>query len=400
MMHPWYQFALMATFFVVTGAIVCLAVMTVRVRAHRKELSELLDEADDDKSESTMLRATPVPSGLAPRRLKVLSHNVWGHYFVGGPSVTARLDALAAHIQREGYDVVLVQELFIIYTTHTGPEMAMFLRFARQMRDIGLVYMTDPRVGAPRFLQNHGLGFFSRYPITHSTIRAFPSSAEPVNAKGVACVTVEVPVPDHAREADVTLFHFANFHPDSRNADSRGRQIEYVAEVMRQHLGRQSVAVGGVHARNIIIAGDANVCSKNQPEQYAFMTEKMARAGARTDLFPGHYTTRGGDRVVDPPTFISPPLWLDHMFVSDDLAPPKFTAVEMGAGSGSSSSGDAASAAAAGGAGASSSASGGSVVQLQTRPTKFVSREVRRFKTADGVEVSDHLGLEAVFSLE
>lgn len=273
----------------------------------------------------------------------MLSHNVWGHYFVGGPSITKRLDALCDHIEAEGYDVVLVQELFLLHVG-VGNEMGMFIRFARRMRDIGLCYMTDPREAGPKFLQNHGLGFFSRYPISHAIIKAFPHSAEPVNAKGVACVTIEVPTPNGEGEQ----FFFANFHPDSRNVKSRARQIEFVSRAMTEHLRAHNISLSSPQARNIIIAGDANVCSKSNPDQYAHMCDKMAKAGAPVDLFPGQWNGRD-----DLPTFIKPPLWLDHMFVSKDLLKPR-----------------------------------------------LVSREIKRLKTSDGEWVSDHLGLEAVFALD
>jgi len=300
--------------------------------------------------------AAAAAAGAAPTTLKVLSHNVWGHYVVGGMDVSGRLKALAESVARERYDVVLLQELFLM-SLGPLPLMGYYVQFAADMEAAGLVYMTDPRTAARRWMQNHGLvrcvgvcvarqlqapsffvyphsltppsqAVFSRYPIVEATLRSFPRSAEPLNAKGVAVVTVEV-----AGE----VFHLGDFHPDSRNRASRAAQVAFVGTTVRDHLAK--VRSAGPPT-NLLVAGDTNVCAKHAAE-YAHMSEVMAGVGAPIDLFPGD----------DDSTMPDEDLWLDHMYVTPTLR------------------------------------------------DRLLSKRLVRFKTPSGAPVSDHLGLEAVFSL-
>lgn len=295
----------------------------------------------------------PKPHAVAqapPATLRVLSHNVWGHYFVGGKQMRARLRAFAARVRSEGFDVVCLQELFTL-SLPFATEMALFLEVAREMHAAGLVHMVDPRLAQPWMAQNHGLAIFSRYPLEAVSAFAFSATAEPLNAKGVACATVVLPCG--------TRVHVANFHPDSRNARTKRLQYLEAAELHGQHIfkatgtppSNSSVEGGaaGAAAANVILLGDTNVCSRRDAEAYAEMAAAAAEAaGAPVDLFPGHSADAPATCVDHKDGSL---WWIDHMFVSRALA------------------------------------------------ARVVDARIVRWTMPDGTPVSDHFGLVAEFRL-
>lgn len=261
---------------------------------------------------SRHLAPRPMPAAQTPpATLRVLSHNVWGHYFVGGKQMRARLRAFAARVRAEGFDVVCVQELFSL-SLGVATEMALFLEVAREMHAAGLVHMVDPRLAQPWVAQNHGLAIFSRYPLEAVSAFAFTATAEPLNAKGVACATVVLP--------DGTRVHVANFHPDSRNPRTKRLQYLEAAELHGQHIFKATGTPpnGASAAGHVILLGDTNVCARRDAEAYAEMAATAAEAaGAPVDLFPGHAHDAPATCVDNKDGSL---WWIDHMFVSRALA--------------------------------------------------------------------------------
>lgn len=229
-----------------------------------------------------------------PARLRILSHNVWGHYFVGGLRLSQRLDALAKHIESSRVDVVCVQELFLL---QAGPfvHAEYFIRFAERMRALGLVYTVDPLVNMRPFLQNSGLAIFSRFPFERSSHVPFAQSAEPLSSKGIMTAVLRV--------GDST-WHILNTHLDSRNTETRRWQAQAVASAAAE------LVAGSVDAR-LVAMGDFNIDARNG-DLYGGLCRHLAAAGAEIDLF------RGPDTSVS--TCVGWASWIDHAFVSRTAA--------------------------------------------------------------------------------
>ena len=228
-------------------------------------------------------------------RLRLLSHNVWGHYAVGGKELSARLDALARHVDAADVDVVCLQELFVL---QAGPvaHVEHFIRFAERMHALGLVHAVDPLSGMRPILQNSGLALFSRYPIERWTHSAFTATSEPVSSKGVMTASLRV---------GSNVWHVVNTHLDSRNEDSRQQQTREVAAIASGLALTEKI-----DERHLIVLGDFNIGPGTS--LYTGLAVAMAAAGAAEDLFPGP--------TANAPTCVYKTKWIDHVFVSSRAA--------------------------------------------------------------------------------
>jgi endonuclease/exonuclease/phosphatase family metal-dependent hydrolase len=272
--------------FAVIFTIFAMLLFFTTISSHRKRLLARLLQPPVD-------RPTDVHS---PTRLRLLSYNVWGHYVVGGGRLTSRLDALARQIELSRVDIVCLQELFIL---RAGPivHMEYFLRFAEQMRRIGLVYTVDPLTGMRPALQNSGLALFSRYPIIHWSHTAFSRSSEPVNSKGIMTAIISI---------GGATFHIVNAHLDSRDAVSQKAQASEVANAAAGLMKTPSLESG----RHLIAVGDFNIHS-SKFGLYKHLCDCMAAAGAPVDIFPGPSSNAA--------TYMHGPSWIDHAFASPDV---------------------------------------------------------------------------------
>jgi endonuclease/exonuclease/phosphatase family metal-dependent hydrolase len=203
--------------------------------------------------------------------------------------VSQRLDALAWQIGAAGIDVVCLQELFVL---QAGPlaHAEHFIRFAEQMRALGLIHTVDPLAGMRPLLQNSGLAIFSRFPIERSSHDAFPSSAEPVNAKGIMTATIRV---------GAASWHIVNTHLDSRNASTQWQQASAVAAAVADLCAGPDDP--------LLAMGDYNIHSSPPSALYRHLADSMGISGASQDLFPGphsNYPTCGSG-------------FIDHAFASE-----------------------------------------------------------------------------------
>jgi endonuclease/exonuclease/phosphatase family metal-dependent hydrolase len=291
--------------------------------------------------------------------VKVLSYNVWGHYFVGGKNLAGRLEVLAANIARERYDVVAVQELFHLQLGFVSVTKD-FDMLADRLRGLGLVHTTDISVSAqPVFGQNSGLAVFSRFPFLAVSEETFSFSTESVNRKGFLCVDIEVP------GCEVPL-RIINCHLDSRSERAKRIQIAQISTRLyaltssathptgvrlppssssssSSSRARQQQQNHVAAAVPLIITGDFNVCQQPCYEDAGELYQALSRAFGcfgLDDLF----------RHMDTITHREDHCALDHMFVSKD--------------------------------------------SLWVRASRVVD-----FTSADGEHVSDHNGIEACFSL-
>lgn len=239
------------------------------------------------------------------RPLRVLSHNVWAHYLVNAPARSRRLRGLVRHIVRGRYDVVCLQELFVL---KLGPLALVrhFDAFARAMADAGLPFHTDPMASMPRVIgQNSGVVIFSRHPLLEVGGATFNTSVEFLNTKGYVYAIAQLPAGvmqargtsspgeragamrrDDTRNVAVMCCHM---DAPTRPRYVRAAQITQVSEAAAALAARTDLNL--VCAP--IIAGDFNTCPRtfDDGSNYRFLLERMAPA---KDVFnyPGAATCR------------------------------------------------------------------------------------------------------------
>jgi endonuclease/exonuclease/phosphatase family metal-dependent hydrolase len=240
--------------------------------------------------------ARPVP---LPASLRLLSHNVWCHYpatllspkdgVQSGWDFLGRLRALADHVEGGGYDVVLLQELFIMKAWLVGTTRN-FEYFLDRMRKAGLVHCTDPTAslhGDRLWGQNSGVVIFSRHRVHSCRNVDFAFTSEGNNTKGFVAVTVE---------SSSGMLRFVCAHLDSRSLTSQQRQVQQLVEQV-DAWDRTDPCVATT------VCADFNICRHGFDDgaQYRFLAAQMSRTGL-SDLYapseePG--TSDGGRTTVD-----------------------------------------------------------------------------------------------------
>eukprot|EP00960_Hanusia_phi_P040669 754582-Hanusia_phi.AAC.19 len=203
-------------------------------------------------------------SWLSTNQLKFLSHNVWCHYLQQwyAPSARRRLDCLLNAIAQNGYDVVMIQELFLL---RIGPfAITRNLEyFVARMRMMGYTLGADPRASLPFWGQNSGLCTFSRVDLVGKTeSQSFLHTAERVCVKGFVRTDVKL---SNDRTLTIVNTHMDSKAKKPRLTTSQAFQIkEHVLDRLYRNDPTQTVAV--------VVAGDFNVCSrktKDLGEAYA-----------------------------------------------------------------------------------------------------------------------------------
>ena len=171
-------------------------------------------------------RARLAASSSTPRRadgVRVLTHNVWAHYFVAAPLRSVRMRLLVELLRQDtAIDVLSVQELFVL---SLGPFVFCpeLLLLARELEALGFVHQTDPLLSARSLFQSSGLATFSRLPIRHASFTPFETTAEFLNNKGYEQIAL----------GDLTIF---NTHFDSR-LHTQAAQRDQIAAATRAVAG-------------------------------------------------------------------------------------------------------------------------------------------------------------------
>lgn len=172
-------------------------------------------------------RAARAQSIGAPKKkeaLRVLTHNIWAHYFVAAPQRGARMRLLVELLRHDdAIDVLSVQELFVL---SVGPFVFCpeLLLVARELEALGFVHQSDPLLSARSLFQSSGLATFSKVPIRDATFTPFETTAEFLNNKGFERI---------ALGDSLTLF---NTHFDSR-LHTQAAQRDQIAAAVRQTPG-------------------------------------------------------------------------------------------------------------------------------------------------------------------
>ena len=139
---------------------------------------------------SGLLRSTagglPVAAAPGRRTLRILSLNLWGSHFLGGPRRAERLQLVVEHLEVADYDLCVFQELF---SFGFGPGIrldgeARWLE--QQLRDRGYGFSTVAATAAtaPWVGQDSGLAAFSRLPLGQIAVDRF-SNCRALSQKGV-----------------------------------------------------------------------------------------------------------------------------------------------------------------------------------------------------------------------
>eukprot|EP00750_Incisomonas_marina_P025563 INCI5564.1.p1 GENE.INCI5564.1~~INCI5564.1.p1 ORF type:complete len:361 (+),score=45.15 INCI5564.1:256-1338(+) len=265
------------------------------------------------------------PESDAPKGLRVVTQNLWAHYFATplgkcyapvAPSMAKlpfqnRLRMFAKQIaaEEQPVDIVLVQEVFVL---RIGPFVftANFRAFADEMKSAGFAYHTEPLASIPRwFGQNSGCAIFSRLPLKAEVSHRFIHSDEALNNKGLVAAVVEV-----ARRPVLLV----STHLDSRKPATRLRQVQQIGQFLkarRRALDRACGSHGvGTSApypcrETTIVAGDFNIDAAG------------GKKGGH-GLFEGLETAMGegaGLRSLwaDHPVLTCHGMALDHLFFRD-----------------------------------------------------------------------------------
>ena len=224
-----------------------------------------------------------------PLSPQVLTQNLWCHYPMTlikpyppaqhGACFLQRLRCFADHVRTVGYDIVMVQELFLFkigpFGTTTNFEFC-----AAEMQRAGLPFATDPSPSLHHerlFGQNSGVAIFSRWPIT-AEVSVDLATSERNNTKGFVMATV------NTLQGPV---RFLCTHLDSRSDTARRRQVMQISDYLTGLASREE----GAPAVPVVVAGDFNICPQtvsaggyDDGSQYRHLVACMGRPGL-SDLF-------------------------------------------------------------------------------------------------------------------
>jgi len=234
--------------------------------------------------------------------INILSYNLWGSYFMGGPHFKDRLEVFAG--QAGSYDVLLLQEMFVL---SIGPFVVpnSVDWFVWRMQQEGFVYTTNPITSCPSwFGQNNGLLILSKLPIKEiSNVSFGEKNRRKLSFKG--WLEVELMLNDESPPLKLVTTHL-----EHANEDLKVRQLHEVFESALKHDPKRT-----------IICGDFNT-GPNIPEirtSYESFTSLISKYDL-VDLFPGPEKTyrdevkKTGKTKVKNPSFA-----IDHMLLTNDL---------------------------------------------------------------------------------
>lgn len=235
-------------------------------------------------------------------QINILSFNLWGSYFMGGPNFKDRLEIFAG--QAGNYDVLLLQEMFVL---SIGP----FVLpnnvdwFVSRMQQEGFIYTTNPITSCPSlFGQNNGLLILSKLPFKETSNVSFKlKNRRKVSYKG--WLAVELMLNDGSPPLKLVTTHL-----EHANEDLKVRQLHEVFESALEHDPKRT-----------IICGDFNT-GPNIPEirtSYKSFTSLISKYDL-SDLFPGPEKTYRDEIKKTAKTKVKNPSFaIDHMLLTNDL---------------------------------------------------------------------------------
>jgi endonuclease/exonuclease/phosphatase family metal-dependent hydrolase len=238
------------------GAVVLLRLCGWRLR------SELQHEIDERTR-----RAARAPRVATRSDIRVLTHNVWAHYFVAAPERSKRMKLLIDYVAADPIDVVCVQELFVL---SVGPFVFAphWEMVASELEKRGFVHQTNPLQSSRALFQNSGLCSFSRLPLDgEAQFTAFATTAEVLNNKGFELLHVD------GRLALI------NTHFDSRKHTQAAQRDQIAAAVRGEQTGP------------LLAVGDWNI-SSGDPATFGALSGALGLTCAFVDAFGNKATFR------------------------------------------------------------------------------------------------------------
>ena len=224
-----------STFWLVGGVTVAVcAYLFKEVQRARRLLRDMGEQSGSDATAQSPTRG----------RLRILSQNCWNMQYPGterkgnrGRQAEKRFDALADHAENGGYDVLILQELFVL---RAGPFVyghdVGYLR--QRLVKSGFVYHTNIAYNLPRVVgQSAGVAVFSKVPIARTSVDmtnarddtyftfATSSFRQFFNRKGFVHVRLLLSTDDSSMTSSLDVVHIVNVHLDAFDPIIRTEQV-------------------------------------------------------------------------------------------------------------------------------------------------------------------------------
>ncbi|XP_065195389.1 sphingomyelinase C-like [Sycon ciliatum] len=210
--------------------------------------------------------------------VRVLSQNLWAANFWAaeklgskGPNPRARFDGFVRSVTQGKYDVLLLQELFVLRTAYFFATVDDVAYLTKLLEKAGFLYHTDLLYNLPStFGQSSGVAIFSKYPITEWKGHTFNhySVKESITSKGFVRAQISI---------GRSHVNFFSTHMDSSGWEP-GVKLEQIKEV-----GEALKKVTSGASQTAIVAGDFNIdsLSPEAKEHYDHLLSTMKQAGVQ-----------------------------------------------------------------------------------------------------------------------
>lgn len=176
-------------------------------------------------------------SDSTKRTIKVVTHNVYGHYITLAPNKEYRIRELMRKLAEKQPDILLLQELFVFNVPLLQRSNMRDAAIAEAKERLGLPFST---FGPSYWLQDSGLVSISRYPIITSDYKIWRPWHDVGTGKGWLRMRVEW---------HKTPINFISLHLDAHKQSDRAEQL--------QELKRTIEEIG--FENPIVVAGDFNI---------------------------------------------------------------------------------------------------------------------------------------------
>lgn len=211
-------------------------------------------------------------AAIAPLNLTLtftlLTHNMWCHYLASSPNKVHRMHAFMGEVGKYNYDVVLLQELFIINVLGViaGGDLRSYV--TDEFKKLGYDYQA---IGTPPpylFGQTSGLMMFSKHPIVMYQERRWYRADDFGTGKGYIHALLNI---------NNTNVHFFNVHLDAHGWPARKEQLKVLVEDLPKPYS----------ANHVIVSGDYNI-DFNDTVEYNEMMELFTPREMH-DIYDGEY---------------------------------------------------------------------------------------------------------------
>ena len=227
---------------------------------------------------------------------RILTLNVWSHYLVRAPCRQTRLDKIVEWIKKQDYDVLCIQELFLLKLTIYSRSSELD-NFVTSLQEHGYIHHTDPKASLPSFFgQNSGLIILSKLPFTSTTSAIFDTASitEYSNNKGFITATIQV-----TPNQNICV---CTAHLDA-HSDARLSQLKQIGTFLKEGPFKQHTP--------IVVLGDLNICPRSTPKHYEALKNELNDIHI-VDIVDKDLVTHIYGAT------------LDHIFISKDLLSSNF----------------------------------------------------------------------------